>query len=77
MCSSVHNFISPLIGQCLPKLSYHPQLLYIPCVDCTKSHHQTSTYIWATSHIYLTLLHMSLAKLSYTSLAFYMIYWNF
>ena len=48
-CPFVHNF-SPFIGQSLPQLSYHSQLL--------------STYIWATSLIYLTLSHMSLAKLS-------------
>ena len=32
---------------------------YIPSVGFTKARHQTSTYIWATSHIYLTLSHLS------------------
>ena len=39
-----------------PCLNYHIILsYYIPCVDCRKACHQTFTYIWAQSHIYLTI----------------------
>ena len=59
---SVCTTLVPLSGT--PCLNY-PIILsyYIPCVSCTKARHQTFTYIWATSHIYLTLSHMSLTNI--------------
>ena len=55
----LYTTLVPLLGS--PCLNY-PIILNndIPCVDCIKARHHTSTYIWATSHIYLTLSHMSL-----------------
>ena len=62
MSFSTQLYLVPLSGS--PCLNY-PIILnyYIPYVGCTKALHHTSTSIWASSIIYLTLSHMSLAKL--------------
>ena len=68
--SFLYTTFVPLLGSsCLnyPIILNYAKLYTL--VDCTKALLQTSTYIWATSHIYLTLIEeITMRKLTHKSL---------